>query len=241
MHDPHSMLPMIFVLVALFVILRSSFIHKKIIGIGQGFIDSARGKTASSRAANRAFPDFLRFRNELLTGAGGFQEQLSGMRNDFLLLEAQQNLFVKAPGIINKLEGDLRTGALASTAGGSIAALESARVAAGGRGGLAFGGGAAGIAAAGARASAPQQAAALAAALGQTAGMRLQNISQQADFAFNKRAQELALRQQFLAGAFGLAGGGQQAIAGAQQAGISAQSAFTGDLIGLGAAALGKK
>tara|TARA_R110000803_G_scaffold17804_4_gene47876 strand:+ start:5739 stop:6398 length:660 start_codon:yes stop_codon:yes gene_type:complete len=189
-----------------------------------GIVGGLLGKKSARKAANRAFPDFLRYRNELLLGDGGFADQLQGLRNDPLLGRAQDNLFNKAPGLIDDLQRNLTTGALSSTAGGQVAALESARAAAGGRGGLAFGGGAAGIGAAGARASAPQQATALANALGQATGLRLQNIQAQGDFAFNKRAQELALRQQMLSGITGLAGGGQQATSSALQAGIGASS-----------------
>ncbi len=199
------------------------------LGAGASALASRRAR----KSANAVFPRFLEFRNELLLGPGGFRDQITALRNDPLLNEAQTNLFRRAPGIIDDLESNLRTGALSSTSGGQVAALESARAAAGGRGGLAFGGGAHRIAAAGARAVAPQQATALAGALGQSAGLRLQNIQAQGDFAFNRRAQELALRQQFLSGSFSLASGAQQSIAQANQSRVGSLNNLSSGLFGL--------
>lgn len=200
-----------------------------------GIFDSLTGAKAAKAAASRAFPDFLKFRNEVFSGSGGFLDQMAGLRADPTLRAAEQGLFQKAPGIIDELQRNLVGGALGSTSGGQVAALESARAAAGGRGGLAFGGGAGRVAAAGARAVAPQQAGMLGQALSQGAGMRLQNIQAQGQFAFNKRAGELALRQQFLQGQFGLAGGAQQQIQAATSAEVGAKSsAFSGTLGFLG-------
>ena len=65
-------------------------------------------------------------------------------------------------GDLSGLAGQLQTSALASTAGASSAAAQQARVAAGGRGGLAFGGGAGQIASRAATNAAVGQSAALA-------------------------------------------------------------------------------
>lgn len=206
-----------------------------------GVLDSITGAKAAKAAASRAFPDFLKFRNEIFGGQGGFLDQLQGLRSDPTLRKAEQGIFQKSQGVIDELQRNLIGGALGSTSGGQVAALESARAAAGGRGGLAFGGGAGRVAAAGARAVAPQQAGLLGQALSQASQSRLQNFQAQGQFAFNKRAGELALRQQFLQGQFGLAGGAQQQIQAATSAEVQAKSAglmgglgLTGKLFGKG-------
>lgn len=192
------------------------------------------GAGTTGRDVGAKFGEFTQFRNELLTGPGGFSEQLAGLRDDEDLRRAREATFNLSTQTINQLESNLIGGALGSTGGGQVAALEAARVAAGGRGGLAFGGGATRVAQAGARAVAPQQAAALAQALTQVGGLRLQNFQNQAAFAFNRRAQELQLRQTFLSGAFSLSGNAQASLQSAQTVGTQAQSQFASSLIGAG-------
>lgn len=167
------------------------------------------GKKGAKEAGNRAFPDFLKFRNEILSGKGGFDEQMRAMIQDPDIQRARTNLFYKAPEAIKNLRSSLMTGALSETSGGQVAALEMARRAGATRGGLAFGGGAHSVAEAGARATAPAQASALAQALTQVTGMELDNINQQSSFALNRRAGEAAMRNLFLQGQFGL---GQTAL-----------------------------
>lgn len=176
--------------------------------------------------------EFRDFRNELITGPGGFDAQIAALRDDPLLARAQRGIFDRAPAILDQLQGDLIGGALGSTQGGQVAALEAARAAAGGRGGLAFGGGASRIASAGARAVAPQQAAALGSALTQVGGMRLQLLQAQSDFAFNRRASENQLRQLFLSGAFSLTGNAQASLQAAQTAASNAAGSFSTTIAG---------
>lgn len=189
--------------------------------------------------------DLRGFRDEIFGGPGGFNEQLAAFQDDPDLRTARRAIFDRSDATLDALRRDLISGALGQTSGGQIAALESARTAAGGRGGLAFGGGASRIAAAGARSVAPQQAAALGQALSQVGGLRLQAFQNQAAFAFNRRAQESQFRLAAISGLFSLGGTSQASLTAAQTAQTSAASAFSstalGGIFGLGSAALSKK
>ena len=110
-------------------------------------------------------------------------------------------------GLAAALPGQLRNSALASTSGAQQAAVNAARVASAGRGGLAFGGGAGAIAARAAQGAATQQGAALAQAM--SGATQLQIGAEQAATGI----QQNAVQQQL-----GLAGALSQARA--QQAGL---------------------
>ena len=156
-------------------------------------------------------------------------------------------------GDLSGLAGQLQTSALASTAGASSAAAQQARVAAGGRGGLAFGGGAGQIASRAATNAAVGQSAALAQALvtGRTAEEQLnfQRTSTQASLA-SQLAQAFGRNQLGQAGLFegrvnaqaGAAGNFQQiqaGLAGVQLGDRRAQSNATKALYGEAIGAVG--
>lgn len=77
-------------------------------------------------------------------------------------------------GLASQLPGQLRASALASTQGAQQAAVNAARLAAGGRGGLAYGGGAGALAARAAQSAATQQSTALTQAMLQGTQTQLQ-------------------------------------------------------------------
>lgn len=195
-------------------------------GGGNRFFDFSAGlggedvTGGEGRRSKQAFEQFLRFR--------GFQQRdfadmLSGMRDNPFVQSMQrqvEGLPAALSGNIDRLRGEqsatldqlesrLTSTATSQSALGGIAAAQSARQVAGGRGGLAFGGGAGALAALGASRATDTSAASLAQALSgaaqarlgssqQIAGLELQGLlgatSLGTGFAGQLSGQEAALR-----------------------------------------------
>lgn len=201
-----------------------------IAGAGLGMIGSLFGQKQANKAANRAKNDFYEMRNNLITGEGGFNQQLSALQGNADNALARDMLYNRAITAARSQSDLLKRSALASTLPGQVAALEAARAAGASRGGLAFGGGVGAIAGQAARSVAPMQGAALAQALAQSNQALMGAYGAAANLGTSLSGQELALRQQALMGISSLAGGAQQA-AGAARA--NPQNPFAG-LGGLG-------
>lgn len=193
------------------------------LGLGSA-VSGYLGARESRKAAQRAKGDFMEMRKALLTGEGGFNDQLAGLRADPNIAAAQQAIMQESPAIARQSRNRLMQAGLASTTGAQVAALEAARAAGASRRGLAFGGGASAIAAQAARATAPQQTLAYAQAMQGADSAYLTALGNMGNFALGQRSQELALRQQAMMGVASLAGGAQSAAASARNAGIGSYS-----------------
>jgi len=176
---------------------------KKISDKFQGGLDSLSGKKAG-REGSRKFGEF---RGKLLAD---LESQISAIDDDPLLGLAQGSVFKRAPKIVEQLRGEILGTASAGVLGGQVAGIEQARLAGGGRGGLAFGGGTTRLAAAGGRAASAGQSSAMFQALAAASGQDLSNIDRQSAFAFNRRAPGAQMRQQLLAGLASIASGATQ-------------------------------
>ena len=156
-----------------------------------GFLDSVKsflgvGESGSGGSGD-AFENFKRYAEYIGQNSAGYLDALRGrgynpythtLETPFQGLDqAIQQSTARTTGRLRQLSGQLpqqlRNSALASTQGAQVGAVNAARIASGGRGGLAFGGGASAIAARAGRNAAVQQSAALANALTQSTQMQL--------------------------------------------------------------------
>ena len=106
-----------------------------------------------------------------------FQPHMQAALGSF---ETAESMVGRLGDVYKDLPGQLRRGALGQTTGAQVAGMQAARVAGGGRGGMAYGGGGAAMASRAATQGAVGQSAALAGALTQATGMQGQMAAQQA-------------------------------------------------------------
>lgn len=144
----------------------------------------------SSGGSRDAYQDYLRYSQDIGQYIDRARSSLTGMSNPYIaqmaggfggLSEAMSQAYNQGVqgirGATAGLTSQLRGSALASTAGAQQSAVQSARLAAGGRGGLAFGGGAGALASRAGQQASIAQSSALAQAMLSAGQLQLQGES----------------------------------------------------------------